>query len=104
MPKQEKACASLAKTASTRAVAAGYNQALHVQKAQGVTGPQRFSRHVGASHLVGPSSDETEGGPALRKHNFPGVVGSVVAVRGSPPGAVRTLRGTSETSGDTLHQ
>lgn len=71
MPKQEKACASLAKTASTRAVAAGYNQALHVQKAQGVTGPQRFSRHVGASHLVGPLPDETEGGPCPQEAQFP---------------------------------
>lgn len=48
--------ASPAQTASTRAVAAGYSQALHVQTAQGVTGNERFSRDVGASRLVGPSS------------------------------------------------
>ena len=61
MPKQEKAHASPAKTASTRAVAAGYSQALHVQTAQGVTGHQRFSRDVEASRLVGPSSTRLRG-------------------------------------------
>lgn len=52
---------SPAKTASTRAVAAGYNQALHVRTAQGVTGHQRFSGDVGASRLVGPSSTRLRG-------------------------------------------
>lgn len=102
MPKHEKARESPAKTASTPAVATGYKQALHVQTAQGLTCHRRFSRDVGASRLVGPSSDETDGGPALRKHNFPGFAGSVAAACGKPPGALGTPRGTSETSRDTM--
>lgn len=51
------------------------------------------SGDAGASRLIGRSSDVTERGPALRKHSFLGITGSVWAVCGSLSSSRGGLKG-----------